>query len=158
MCPGKLGHLHILTTKKGVMYLTFNKIRYDIELIFEQYRKHKYYTLFKTDVNVSVTSNIDRVGGGKSNKISDNVAKEAIKLVEEKAEAKRFVTLVEKAVEQLPDIEKELIQLRYMSNNHDYINDYTVYEVMIPMSAKTYRMIRERAFSKLFVMFSSLIQ
>lgn len=139
------------------MHLTFNKIRYDIELIFEQYRKHKYYTLFKNDVNVSVTSVIDRVGGGRSNKTSDKVANEAIKLVEEKVEAERVVKLVEQAVDQLPDIERELIQLRYMSKNHNYINDYTVYEIQLdpPVSSNTYRKIRSEAFSKLYIMLSS---
>lgn len=134
--------------------MTFDEIRRDIELIFEQYRKHKYYTLFIDTVNVSVTSSIDEIGGGRSNEISDKVGNAAIKLADEKLEARKVVELVEKAVDQLPDIEKELIQLRYMSKNHYYMNDYTVYEFKLddPISPKTYRKIRERAFKKLHTM------
>lgn len=136
------------------MRVTFNEIRQDIELVFETYRKHKYYTLFIDTVNVSVTSKIDDIGGSHSNVISDNVAKEAIKIADKKREAKEFVDHVERAVEQLPDIEKQLIKLRYMSKNHNYINDYTIYEIEMdpPISAKTYRTIRERAFKKLHTM------
>lgn len=137
--------------------MMFNEIRRDIELIFEQYRKHKYYTLFIDTVNVSVTSRIDEVGGGKSNRTSDNVADEAIKLADEKMEAERFVRLVEQAVDQLPDIEKELIKLRYMSRNHNYINDYTVYEVKMHISAPYYDKLRKRAFNKLYIMLSNNI-
>lgn len=132
--------------------MTFNKIRQDIESIFKQYRKHKYYTLFIDTFNVSVTSHIDEIGGGRSNQISDKVANAAIKLADKKLEAKEFVNLVERAVDQLPDIEKELIKKRYMSRNHNYINDYTVYEVKLPMSANTYRKIRNEAFEKLYTM------
>lgn len=134
--------------------MDFKEIRQDIELVFEQYRKHKYYTLFIDTVNISVTSKIDDIGGGHSNEISDNVAREAIRIADKKREAKEFVDNVESAVEQLPDIEKQVIKLRYMSNNHNYINDYTVYEIEMdpPVSAKTYRTIRERAFEKLHTM------
>src|SRR5690625_1985906 len=139
------------------MRVTYNEIRQDIELIFDEYRKHKYYTLFIDTVNVSVTSKIDEIGGGRSNKISDNVANEAIKLADKKQEAREFVEQVEQAVDQLPEIEKELITLRYMSRNHNYISDYTVYEVNMHISDKTYRKIRERAFKKIHTMLNSEI-
>lgn len=134
------------------MLMEFNNIRCEIELIFEQYRKHKYYTLFMNDYNTSVTSSIDKVGGGRSNKTSDKVADHVIKMISRKEDAIQYVEKVERAVEQLPDVERKLIQLRYMSRNHNYINDYTVYEVEMQMSAKTYRRIREEAFSKVYIM------
>lgn len=134
--------------------MTFDEIRRDIELIFEQYRKHKYYTLFIDTVNVSVTSSIDEIGGGRSNEISDKVGNAAIKLADEKMEARRIVELVEKAVDQLPDVERQLIRLRYMNKNHHYINDYTVYELKMnpPMSDKTYRKVRNRALKRMHKM------
>lgn len=130
----------------------FNDIRKDVERIFDKYRKHKYYTLFIDTVNVSVTYQINEIGGGRSNKTSDQTANAAIKLADKKQEAKEFVEKVERAVEQLPDVERDVIKLRYMNKNHNYINDYTIYEVKIPMSDKTYRKIRNQAFEKLYAM------
>lgn len=135
----------------------FNDIRRDIELIFEEYRKYKYYTLFIDTVNVSITSKIDDIGGGRSNKISDKTADAAIKLVEKKRYAKEFVDHVEYAVNQLPDIEKELIKHRYMSRNHNYINDYTVYNFKLHVSAPYYDKLRKRAFDKLHLMLYSFV-
>src|SRR5690625_4819676 len=109
-----------------------DSLKTKIEYIFKQYRKHKYYTLFMSDVNVSITSHIDEIGGGKSNSTSDQTANAAIKLADKKQEAREFVNKVEKAVDQLPEIEKRIIQLRYMCKDYDYISDYTIYEVKIP--------------------------
>lgn len=131
-----------------------NKKRSEIECIFDQYRTHKFYTLFKQSYETNVTSQIDEIGGGRSNEIGDKVASAAIKAADEQAEAKQFVYLIESAVNQLPEIEKNIIEYRYMSKNHNYISDYTVYEVHIPMSDKTYRKIRSRAFEKLSKMLS----
>lgn len=127
-------------------------MRKELELIFDKYRKHKYYTLFMSDINVSITSKYDDIGGGRSNSISDQTANAAIKLADKKQEAKEFVEKIESAVDQLPDIERDIIKLRYMSRNHNYISDYTIYEVKVPMSPNTYRKIRERAFEALYKM------
>lgn len=137
--------------------MTFNEMRQEIERIFNEYRRHKYYTLFITDYNTFITSTIDKVGGGRSNKTSDKVGDAAIKIIDEKEEAKRYVEVVERAVEQLPEIERELIRLRYMSRNHDYITDYTVYEVKMFISAPYYYKVRERAFNNLSVMLHDLV-
>lgn len=137
------------------MHLDFYDIRYDIELMFEQYRKHKYYTLFMNDYNTNVTSQIDEIGGGQSNVTSDKVADHVVKVLNRKQKAVEYVNMIELAVDQLPDIEKELIQLRYMSRNHNYVNDYAVYEIKMHISDKTYRKIREEAFAKLYTMLCS---
>src|SRR5690625_981354 len=129
-----------------------DKKKKQIEFLFSIYRKHKYYTLFMSDVNVSITSYIDEIGGGKSNQTSDQTANAAVKLADKKQEAKEYIDKVEQAVEQLPDIEKRIIQLRYMCKDYDYISDYTIYEVKIPMSDKTYRKLRDEAFKKLYLM------
>lgn len=126
--------------------------RKELELIFEQYRKHKFYTLFMSDVNVKITSKIDEVGGGRSNDTSDQTANAAIRVADKKAEAKELVERIEKAVEQLPDLEQRIIKLRYMCKDHNYISDYTVYEYKLPMSPNTYRKIRKQAFEKLYTM------
>lgn len=137
--------------------MTFNEIRKDIECIFDTYRRHKYYTLFMSDIDVSITSKVDTVGGGKSNKTSDKTADIAIKLADEKVKAERFVNVVERAVEQLPDIERKLIELRYMPKNYNYINDYMVYEMELPMHNRTYSKLRERAFNKLYIMLIGIL-
>src|SRR5690625_3732108 len=129
-----------------------DSLKTKIEYIFKQYRKHKYYTLFMSDVNVSITSHIDEIGGGKSNQTSDQTANAAVKLADKKLEAREYVDKVEQAVEQLPDIEKRIIQLRYMCKDYDYISDYTIYDVRMPMSDKTYRKLRDEAFKKLYLM------
>lgn len=152
MCPGFPRACFL-----GVMKVTFNEMRQDIECIFSKYRKHKYYTLFITDYSTSITSSIDKIGGGRSNKTSDKVGDAAIKIIDKKEEAKRYVEVVEQAVESLPEIEKELIKQRYMSRNHDYITDYTVYEIKMFISAPYYYKVRERAFSNLSVMLQDLI-
>lgn len=135
----------------------FNDIRKDVERIFDKYRKHKYYTLFIDTVNVSVTSQINEIGGGRSNKTSDQTANAAIKLADKKQEAKEFVEKVERAVEQLPDIERDLIKYRYMTRDYNYISDYTVYETKLFISKPTYVKIRNRAFESLYKMLVDLI-
>lgn len=132
--------------------MVFNNIRSEVELIFDHYRKHKFYTLFMSDYDTNVTSQIDMIGGGQTNKVSDQTASAAIKLADEKSEAKEFVEKIERAVDQLPDIERDIIKLRYMSKNHNYINDYTIYETEIPMSKPTYIKIRDRAIESLYKM------
>src|SRR5699024_4812431 len=101
---------------------------------------------------VKITSTYDDVGSGRTNETSDQTADAAIKLVDKKAEASEFVNKVESAVNQLPEIEREIIKYRYMSRNHNYISDYTVYEVKVTMSKPTYIKIRDRAFVSLYKM------
>lgn len=119
-----------------------------IERIFSTYRKHKYYTLFLVDYDTQVTTNYDRVGG-RSNSIPDQTANTAIKLADTKTEAKEYVEQIERAVEQLPELEQKVIRYRYMCKDYDYISDYYVYNFQVPMSANTYRKVRNRAFRKL---------
>ena len=127
-----------------------------IERIFSTYRKHKYYTLFMSDYNINITSKIDEVGGGRSNQTSDQTADVAIKLADKKQEAKEFVEKVERAVNQLPDIERDLIKYRYMTRDYNYISDYTVYETKLFISKPTYVKIRNRAFESLYKMLVDL--
>jgi len=136
---------------KGVMHLKFNDVRCEIELIFEEYRKHKYYTLFMNDYDTSVTSQIDDIGGGRSNETSDKVGNHVIRALDRKQEAMDYVVMIEQAVERLPDAEREIIKKRYMTKNHDYISDYTVYEVGMdpPVSRPTYIKIRNKAITTL---------
>src|SRR5690625_5041049 len=128
-----------------------------IERIFKQYRKHKYYTLFMSDYNINITSKIDDVGGGRSNQTANPTADTAIKLADKKQEALDFVERVEKAVEQLPEIERDLIKYRYMTRNYNYISDYTVYETKLCISKPTYVKIRNRAFESLCKMLVDLL-
>lgn len=123
-----------------------------IERIFTTYRKHKYYTLFMSDYNINITSKVDDVGGGRSNQTSNQTADVAIKLADKKQEAIEFVNKIEKAVDQLPEIERDLIRYRYMTRDYNYISDYTVYETKLYISKPTYIKVRDRAFKKLYNM------
>lgn len=129
-------------------------IRKQIEDIFKEYRRHKYYTLFMESIEPSITSSIDEIGGGQSNMVGDKVGNAAIKYVDTKEEAKRYVDLIERSVEQLPSIEKELITIRYMSKDYNYMNDFQVYNNRMtePISAPYYNKVRARAIDKLAAM------
>lgn len=65
-----------------------------------------------------------------------------------------FVQLIEGVVMNLPDIERELIEKRYMDRNTDYIIDRNVYEFKMdtPIVAATYIKIRTRAFNNIIMM------
>lgn len=78
----------------------------------------------------------EEIGCGQSHNISDQTTSVAIKVADKKQGAREFVRLVEQVVS---DVERGLIQHRYISRNHNYINDYKVYEEKIFVSAKTYR-------------------
>src|SRR5699024_9691424 len=98
-----------LINQRGVIILEYEQIRPRIEKIFEVYRRHKYYTMFMSDYYTNITSQIDEVGGGKTNQTSDKVAQTAIKIAQENKDVINFLELVELAVEQLPKVERVLV-------------------------------------------------
>src|SRR5690625_7891987 len=102
---------------KGVMHLNFNDVRCEIELIFEDYRKHKYYTLFMNDYDTSVTSQIDDIGGGRSNETSDKVDNHVIRALDHKQEAMYYVVMIDIAEERITDATREIIKRSKRNNN-----------------------------------------
>lgn len=69
-------------------------------------------------------------------------------------ELKELVTFckeIERAVDSLPAMEKELIELRYMDLESDYITNQDIYESRLkqPISRPHYSKIRNRAIMKL---------
>lgn len=64
-----------------------------------------------------------------------------------------FIEKVKTAIDSLPGLEKELINIRYMDNDSEYITDTEVYNDLLsePISPVTYSTIRERAIMKLAI-------
>lgn len=66
-------------------------------------------------------------------------------------EQQQIIQRIERAVNNLPNQERELISVRYMQLDSDYITDYEVYNYLLetPISPVTYALIRDRAVMKL---------
>lgn len=120
-----------------------------VEAALEKYRIFKYITY--DDKEVSVTSHIDEIGGGKSNLTSDKTADVAIHNADEKERRRQYCERIERAVKRLSKMERFLIEERYMSEEAEYITDYNVYchKFQPPISHMTYYKIRWKAFYKL---------
>lgn len=120
-----------------------------VEAALEKYRIFKYIAFDEKEV--SVTSHIDDVGGGRSNQTSDSTADVAISNSDEKERRMKYCERVERAVKRLPRLERFLIEERYMTVDSEYITDYNVYNFKFqpPISHVTYSNIRWKAFYKL---------
>lgn len=120
-----------------------------VEAALERYRIFKYITFEEKEV--SITSNIDDIGGGKSNLTSDQTGNIAISNVDHQEHRRRYCLKIERAVKRLPRMEAFLVEERYMSEESEYITDVNVYSFKFqpPISATTYTSIRWKAFYKL---------
>lgn len=67
---------------------------------------------------------------------------------------KEFLEKVKRAVNSLPELERELIEKRYMDINSDYVTDFEVYTELLnePICPVTYSVIRDRAIIKLAIL------
>lgn len=120
-----------------------------VESELERYRLFKYLTFEGREV--SITSHIDEIGGGKSNLTSDQTGSVATWNVEQQQKRSEYCEWVEQAVARLPTTERFLVEERYMSADSEYLTDYNVYCFKFdpPISAMTYATIRWKAFFKL---------
>lgn len=120
-----------------------------VEAALERYRIFKYITFEEREA--SITSNIDDIGGGRSNLTSDQTGNIATSNVDQLEHRKRYCLKIERAVKRLPRMEAFLVEERYMSEESEYITDVNVYSFKFqpPISATTYTNIRWKAFYKL---------
>jgi ArpU family phage transcriptional regulator len=120
-----------------------------VEEHFGRYRVCKYLTFEKREA--STTASSDPRYHGPTNITSDQTSSIAIYNVDEQEKRKSFCEWTERAVKRLPPMERFLIEVRYMSEDAEYLTDFNVYfhKFQPAISEKTYSKIRWRAFYKL---------
>ncbi|RSL32655.1 transcriptional regulator [Salibacterium salarium] len=120
-----------------------------VEETLERYRIFKYLSFEEKEV--SITSSYEERLHGPTNETSDQVAKAATYNVDEPRKRQKYCERIERAVRRLPKMERKLIEERYMTEESEYITDYAVYchRFDPPISERTYRKIRWKAFYKL---------
>jgi len=132
------------------------KTKSAVEGIMEKYRLYKYVSFEEREA--STTASWSDTPKGFTGTKSDQTANIAIHNVDQRAARKSFCERVERAVNELPKMERFLIQKRYMTNDSDYITDHHVYnfEFQPPRSKDTYGKIRNKAFYRLILKFDDL--
>ncbi|HZG81770.1 MAG TPA: ArpU family phage packaging/lysis transcriptional regulator [Brevibacillus sp.] len=127
-------------------------IRKSVEAALERYRLFKHFAFEEKEASVVRSYEINY--SGKTNRTSDQTGATAIHNVDAQAARQAYCDLVERAVNRLPNMEKLLIQERYLGADYEYITDYSVYchKFDPPISEGTYTKIRQRAMQKLFSM------
>ncbi|GIO10211.1 ArpU family transcriptional regulator [Brevibacillus reuszeri] len=120
-----------------------------VESALSKYRLYKYLSFEEREA--SVTASYEGREGGRSNMTSDQTGSIAVHNIDSQVERKTYCERVERAVNRLPRMEKFLIQERYMSQDSEYITDYSVYchKFNPPISEGTYGKIRWKAFYKI---------
>jgi ArpU family phage transcriptional regulator len=116
------------------------RIKKAVEAAFEKYRLCKYVT-YKERI-AKITANYELRGG---------TGTIAIHNVDGQAACRAYCEQVERAVNQLPQKERQLITTRYLDPDADYIRDYQIYRDVMQISEGTYTKIRNSAFTKLAV-------
>jgi ArpU family phage transcriptional regulator len=120
-----------------------------VEEHLEKYRLFKYLTFEEREA--SLTSSPDPRFHGPTNQTGDQTGSIAIHNADEHMKRKHFCERTERAVKYLPPRERFLIEQRYMSEDSEYITDFTVYchRFQPPVSHVTYGKIRWKAFYRL---------
>lgn len=129
-----------------------------VEAALEKYRIYKYLTFEEREA--SITASYEERFHGPTNQTSDQTANIAIHNVDAQAARKAYCERIERAVRQLPRMERFLIEKRYMAADAKYITDYHVYcfEFQPPISATTYIKIRWHAFYSLALRLNIAVQ
>ena len=137
--------------------LDHKKTQRAVEAALEKYRLYKYLTFEERET--SVTASSDPRYHGPTNITSDPTASAAIFNVDSREARKTYCERIERAVNDLPKMERFLIQKRYMTNDADYITDYHVYnfEFQPPRNKDTYAKIRRKAFYRLVLKLDDLM-
>ncbi|SDC07545.1 ArpU family phage packaging/lysis transcriptional regulator [Shouchella lonarensis] len=122
--------------------------RKEIEDVFEQYRLYKHFDY--EERQVGTTSFLKDIVVSQSG-TSDQTASIAIHNVDTSVDRERFCEKVERAVQRLPEMERFLIEKRYMSSDAEYLTDTKVYNYVFdpPIGVKFYYKLRWKAFYKL---------
>lgn len=147
-------HFGGATLLKGVIDLSFELPELDrsatkekVEEAFRKYRTAKYLTF--DDHEASITAGYEERFHGPTNETSDQTAQVAVANVDEQDRRKRYCERIERAVCRLPNLERQLIEKRYMVEDADYKTDMKVYTFELQVSQVKYGDIRWRAFYKL---------
>lgn len=115
-----------------------------IEAILDNYR----VVLLQVPDNLlpKVTAGFNIVPPSNTNAFHSSTEDTAIKRIEMEQERHAFLLKIQKAVNRLPANERQIIIMRYMSQDHRF--DYEVYNE-IGLSPRTYFRIKSRAFYNL---------
>ncbi|MBP3040590.1 transcriptional regulator [Bacillaceae bacterium Marseille-Q3522] len=129
--------------------LDHKEIQKKMKAALEKYRLYKYLSMEEREV--SITSGGELGIRVSSNKISDQTGNVAAYNVDRQEYRKKYCEQIEQAVKRLPEMERFLIEERYMTSEGDYLTDYQVYcfKFQPPISAMTYSRIRKKAFYRL---------
>lgn len=120
-----------------------------VEAELEKYRLYKY--LIFEEREASITGSSEERFHGPTNMTSDQTGSIAIYNADQQRYRRDYCKRVEWAVRRLPNMERFLIEERYMSEDAEYLSDYNVYcfKFQPPISEKKYSKIRWKAFYKL---------
>lgn len=125
------------------------KTQQEVESALAKYRLYKYLTFDEREAGI--TASYEERFHSNTNTTSDQTSQIAISNADQQQIRKNYCERIERAVKRLPRMERFLIEERYMSEDADYINDFTVYchKFQPPISHMTYANIRWKAFYKL---------
>lgn len=134
-----------------------HELKKKLESLFDKYRLAKYFSFEGRESRI--TSSYEPREYSPTNVTSDQTAKVASYNVDKQNERKLLVERVEEAVQRLPDRERELLAIRYMGKDSQYLTDQAVYDFKLeePISVVTYSKIRANAFIKLYGMLQDII-
>lgn len=125
------------------------KMQVAVEKIFGDY--HYYKLIDFEPEEVSTTASYSDIPRSITNVTSDSTGNIATRNVDELEFRRKFVETVEKSIERLPVIEREIVEKRYMTNDHAYIKDWQVYSLLLKptISKDLYMKYRAKAFYNL---------
>ncbi len=121
-----------------------------VEAALEKYRIYKYLSFDARQASITAAYS-DMPRRSPTNVTSDQTASIAIYNTDQATYRQDYCDRVERAVQRMPQMERFLIEQRYLTTESDYITDQRVYELIFdpPISWPTYSKIRWRAFHKL---------
>lgn len=127
-----------------------------VEAALEKYRIYKYLSFQRREASMTASySDMPRSNTGVT---SDQTGSIATYNVDEPERRRLYCEGLEQAVQQLPRIERAIIELRYMDKESDYVTDQMIYQGKLAehlddnrliMSFQRFDTIRWRAFTKL---------
>ncbi|RDU35475.1 transcriptional regulator [Neobacillus piezotolerans] len=128
------------------------KIQKAVEKELERYRIYSTTAFFKREANLT-TSYVPRYHGS-TNQTGDSTAAAAIHNADAERKRIEHCQRIDEAVNRLPEMERKLIQERYMDKDSDYMTDLKYYSFVMdpPVSQSKFNCIRQSAMIKLALM------
>lgn len=128
--------------------------RSNLEMLFSQYRLYKRLEQMGSVIETKITQNYEPRYHKNTNSISNPVEEAVLRNMEIAEERKTIIVAVETAVSMLDEQERVIVEMRYMRK--DYIYDYHVYD-FLGIGNPTYRIRRDAALKKLFILLEAVI-